>query len=352
MLIDRLRPRGPRSRPKRAKEIVLAALLAFMAATVSPTARAQTPGPVAAGRGEGAATRTTLDVLTYNVEGVPGRRGRGALLAEIGRRLHALNQSGRAPDVVLFQEVFSKGAKTAVRQSGYPALTRGPSRKARRDLPRWGDRTGRKWRKGEIGIRIVGSGLAIASAYPITVEQSQPFSRRACAGFDCLSNKGGLHVRIKVPGVPDQIDIVNTHMNAQGASGVRPSRHLPVHHAQALELSDFIAHARQPGNPLIVGGDFNMRGSERRFAFFETAQPLQLVHQFCLAPVNACDVRISLDGDAPWMDTQDLQMFTSGRRVTLRPLRVEAMFDGSDQSPKLSDHDGLRVLYELSWSAP
>ena len=32
-----------------------------------------------------------------------------------------------------------------------------------------------------------------------------------------------------------------------------------------------------------------------------------------------------------------------------RPVRVDTLFDGRDDSPKLSDHDGFRVVYELSW---
>jgi hypothetical protein len=51
------------------------------------------------------------------------------------------------------------------------------------------------------------------------------------------------------------------------------------------------------------------------------------------------------------MDTQDLQLFSSGEIVTVRPIRVEAVFDGSPGSPRLSDHDGFRVTYRLSWPA-
>jgi hypothetical protein len=50
------------------------------------------------------------------------------------------------------------------------------------------------------------------------------------------------------------------------------------------------------------------------------------------------------------MDTQDLQLFASGSGITLLPIRVEAMFDGGTDDPKLSDHDGLRVVYRLSWN--
>jgi len=66
-------------------------------------------------------------------------------------------------------------------------------------------------------------------------------------------------------------------------------------------------------------------------------------------------VHMSWDGDEPWVDTQDLQFFENGERVTVRPVRVDALFDGGPNGPVLSDHDGLLVEYELTWreaSAP
>ena len=54
-------------------------------------------------------------------------------------------------------------------------------------------------------------------------------------------------------------------------------------------------------------------------------------------------------GDAPWMDTQDLQFFADGERLAVRPVRAEALFDGGASGPQLSDHDGFLVTYELRW---
>lgn len=294
-----------------------------------------------------------LDVLTYNIEGLPwpARNGRAAKLRAIGDHLDRLRRAGDAPDVVLFQEAFSGAAANAVEAAAYPALAAGPTRTQRRTLDAAGKVPGsRKWRKGEIGIRLLSSGLVIASRYPIVTHMSEPFSRRSCAGFDCLSNKGVLHARVAIPGVPDTIDIFNTHMNAQRASGVSKERHTPAHNIQAEELAAFLDARRAPENPAIFGGDFNMRRSLPRFDTFEALQPLTLVHRYCTASSD-CEVRMSWDGDAPWMDTQDLQLFASGRRVEVRPVRVEAMFDGRPDSPMFSDHDGFRVRYTISWDA-
>ncbi len=47
---------------------------------------------------------------------------------------------------------------------------------------------------------------------------------RYCAGFDCLANKGVMMVHVDLPGLPEGLDIVNTHMNARKAAKVPKSR--------------------------------------------------------------------------------------------------------------------------------
>lgn len=300
---------------------------------------------------DGRTASTTVDVLTYNIEGLswPARTGRSDKLRQIGETLRQLREAGNAPDVVLFQEMFSTSAVKGVTGARYPALVAGPARTQRSLYTAEAELPGRaKPRKGELGLRLMHSGLAIASRYPIVSSTSDPFSRRVCAGFDCLANKGVLFARIQVPGVPVPVDVFNTHMNAQGASGVAAERHLASHNAQAMELTRFLNGIWDRRNPVIFGGDFNMRNAPQRYDVFRRLQPLALVHEHCL-PKGQCDVKMSWDGDAPWMDTQDLQLFASSSHVAVRPIRVEAMFDGSPESPQLSDHDGFRVVYEISW---
>jgi len=293
----------------------------------------------------------TLDVLTYNVEGLqwPARSGRAPDLARIGHILRSLRSQGRAPDVVLFQEVFSGAAVRAVKDSGYPYMIGGPLRtSSSADTAADARREGRpRPTKGEIGFRFTGSGLVIASRWPVTFAVRDAYSRKTCAGFDCLSNKGVVLVRIAVPGVPAPVEIADTHMNAQKASKVSLERHRAAHRYQSEELALFLERHHAPHAPLILGGDFNMRRSTERFAAFRSRIPFAQVHEYC-APPGRCDVRLSWDGDAPWMDTQDLQFFASGDEVRVTPQRVEAMFDGSPECPKLSDHDGLRVIYRFS----
>lgn len=337
--------------------LALGPLLQAAAPKTATLARAPCAEPQVERLDDGMA-RTTLDVMTYNIEGLgfPARLGRSRQLAEIGERLADLQRNARAPDIILFQEVFSDAARSAVAAAGYPHTVHGPGRSHKRELPAArAEREGagrRSFKRGEIGLKLTNGGLAIASRYPIVTHESEPFAGKSCAGFDCLANKGALFARITLPGVPDPIDIFDTHMNSRRASRAPLRRTLPIFHAQAGELANFIRVVTSGANPTLLGGDFNVRNSDARFDFLEPRLPMTLSWRYCLTTADAnCDIRLSFDGDAPWMKTQDQQFFRSGSRVQIRPLRIEALFDGSKDSPQLSDHDAYRVVYELTWPA-
>lgn len=302
---------------------------------------------------DGLTASTRLRVLTYNIEGLawPARStGRAAQLREIGARLSAMREAGTGPDVVLFQEMFSGPAKNAVEATGYPAIVTGPRRTDRPRDPVEDRLPGKPHIKhGELGIHLTGSGLAIVSRYPIINSDRAPYGRRSCAGLDCLANKGVAMARIVIPGVPTPIDLYDTHMNSRGASRAPARRNLEAHARQALEASRFIDATHDDAYPVVFGGDFNMRWSEERWENFSRYQSLLLVHRVCADPASGCDVRMSWDGDEPWIDTQDLQFYWSGDKVRLHPVRVEAVFDGGETGPELSDHDGFMVTYELRW---
>jgi endonuclease/exonuclease/phosphatase family metal-dependent hydrolase len=301
---------------------------------------------------DGTTQSARFSVLTYNLEGLPwpARSGRKPYLQEIGARLAAMNADGSAPDIVLFQEMFSPSAKKAVAASGYGAIAPGPRRvRSPEDGPERKLSGKSKPLKGEIGLRVLGSGLSIASRYPIVERDREAFGPKACAGFDCLANKGVMMARIYLPGVPLPVDIYNSHMNARGASKVPEKRNLEAHRRQVAMASAFIADSSDDDIALIFGGDFNMRHSEARWEGFSEYHPLNLVHKYCVDEPDRCDVAMSWDGDAPWMDTQDLQFFSDGQKMDIRPVKVESMFDGGPSGPRLSDHDGLKVTYEIQW---
>lgn len=297
-----------------------------------------------------------ISVLIYNVEGLPwpARKGRKPSLQMIGDSLLTMRAKGTGPDVVMLQEAFTPAARDVLARAGYANIVAGPARKARRDIdvadidPVF--RQARRRNKGERFGRLLNSGLYIASDLPLELISAQPFSRRACAGFDCLANKGGLAAELRLPGMPDGLVLFTTHLNSQRAARVSLERARKAHGYQLEENALMIDVARAVTAPLIMGGDFNMRGDPERFESFAKLKPYTIVHRFCIERPDICAAKLSFDGDAPWMDTQDLQAFDDGAEVRVTPVEIAAMFDGL-RGERLSDHDGLLVTYELRWKA-
>lgn len=313
---------------------------------------------------DGTTAFTEVDVLTYNIEGLPfpARTNRGPYLKEIARRLAEFRASGEGPDIVVFQEVFSKDAARAVTNTGYRSVVTGPRRRSEQAPNTEGALPGRRnIFKGEIRANLTSAGLAIATDYPIMGAGYMPYARRSCAGFDCLSNKGVLFAEIAIPGVPGVTDVFTTHMQSQRASRVAEDRHAEAHRRQMLELADFIRTSSPLTDPVLIGGDFNMRNSDVRHTTFERvapdraladpASPLGNVHRYCSEHRDTCDVRQDWEHDDQWFRVQNLHLFQSGSVVKVRPIRVEGMFDGGPSGPVLSDHDGFRTVYEFSWPA-
>ncbi len=296
-----------------------------------------------------------LSVLIYNVEGLPRpvRKKRGADLRAIADVLAQMRARDEAPDVVMLQEAFSDEAAAISVLSGYPYVVAGPAAGDQRTIrpaaiP--GEfRRAARWRKGERSPKVLSSGLFILSEFPIIWSAREPFSAAACAGYDCLANKGVLLARVWVPGLPTSVDLLTTHMNSQRAARVKLERTHEAHRYQVDESADFLARVRDERNPLIFAGDFNMRGEPGRFEYFKYRKPYRIVRHYCTVTVDDCDVRMPWGSDAPWLDSQDLQAFADGTTVRIRPVRVEALFDGPETGGKLSDHDGDKVTYRLSW---
>ena len=242
---------------------------------------------------------TTLSVLTYNVEGLPwpARRNRGPRLREIARQLAELRGRGAAPDIVLLQEAFSAEAARIGAGAGYPNLVPGPSARTRQPPTSQGaDRSltdRRKRRRGEGLGRMLSSGLYLLSDYPVVAAERRPFRRRECAGYDCLANKGLMHVRILIPGAPAAVDVFNTHLNSRGSAGVPGARSLKAHRLQVNEVNRFIETRWDRRNGLLFGGDFNMQNAPARFEHFAEKTAYRLVHQHCVRPEARCDVRVS-----------------------------------------------------------
>lgn len=300
-----------------------------------------------------AAKDAEFTVMIYNVEGLPwpARSGRSPRLRMIGERLARMNREGRAPDVLLIQEAFSPAAIRMIRDSGYLHAVPGPARDARRSLPGAASKDFKRDRrlvKGEGIAPMLHSGLYVLSNLPVVAVEAEPFSRRACAGYDCLANKSVMMARIAIPGFSVPVDVYTVHFNSNGASGVSRERSNAAHRYQLRESAAFIDATRNDQAAMIYAGDFNMRRSEERHQRFATKKPYPFARQYCAAKAGRCDIRMSFDGDEPWLDTQDLQAFDDGATQTIVPTRIEAMFDEPVGGRPLADHDAYLVTYRLS----
>lgn len=204
----------------------------------------------------------SLEVLTYNtwllnVPGIieiftggdsPCYKGRGRA---IGRTLLWNHDF----DLVLLQESFDDGARESMLyelDGKYPYVVQ-----KRPDGSFLGD---------------VNGGLTILSKYPFlslwplayglpgapsnysyAAEWKLPDGSDLCAGIDCYSNKGFLHVRIAVGGTT--FSVLNLHMDADSSAN-----DAWVRHQQMLQLREHLrtAQALFPNDVFIVGGDFNI----------------------------------------------------------------------------------------------
>lgn len=300
------------------------------------------------------ARSTEISILTYNVRGLPWplAQGRAKALKAIGAELAMMRRDGRQPDVVLIQEGFRGEVADLVKASGYRHWARGPSRAERPSGV--GPENGRRYAAvrypsfGEGWGKFTGAGLHVLSDAPITQIKNTPY--RYCAGLDCLANKGLMLVRLAIPGAPGEIDIVNTHLNSRRAAKVPIARSLRAHNLQTEELMAFVNTHRDAYRPLLLGGDFNVLNAPDRYNYRSAERPYQVVSEFCHRAANSCEGQTPDNHAAPWLRSQDLQAFASAGPVTVRPIRTETLFGASKSGPRLSDHDGYLVRYQLNWA--
>jgi len=303
-----------------------------------------------------------LSVMTYNVKGLPWpiAWGRGEALDSIGARLGALRAQGRQPHIVALQEAFTDEAKTIGHAAGYAYVANGPGTEARDDAPMNAtDRSfasAARWSKGETQGKLVDSGLQILSDYPIVHVRRQAFPAFACAGYDCLANKGVLLVSIAVPGTRIPVDILDTHLNSRTASGVPDARSLYAYRRQVAFVGRFIAAHHDPASPLIMAGDYNMgpRPSRRDVLFGQIRdwsrdhgqQRVRDGLSHCMADSSDAITRSS---DARWIlkRARDWQFMIDGAHVALDAVRATVTFGHDANGDMLSDHIGFAVDYRL-----
>lgn len=296
-----------------------------------------------------------FSVLTYNVEGLPWpiASGRADDLVAIADRLRDLRATGQAPNVVVLQEAFTTEARAVGRKAGYRYIVDGPS--ADHAVPAGTD-TGNpafnaaaRWWSGETEGKMLGSGLQLLSDYPIVEIRRMVFPAGDCAGYDCLANKGALLVRVAVPGLATPVDIVTTHLNSRTASGVAKSRADRAYARQVDLLTGFVEKARDPRNPLIVAGDFNLgKTPVRRAALFgQIERRWSAAGSVRNAFGQAVRDRLPMPQDAiaTARRAKDWQFFAPGHAAALELTGIAVPFGREPDGDMLSDHVGYIAYF-------
>ncbi|MDX2223635.1 MAG: endonuclease/exonuclease/phosphatase family protein [Rhodospirillaceae bacterium] len=300
-----------------------------------------------------------LSVMTYNVHGLPyplRRDGVQAMVA-IAHELRRQQAAGAAPDVVLIQEGFLDSVRAIADVAGYAHVAEGPGpddtaandtvSAAGRGVERGLAATARL-DKGETLGPLLGSGLHVFSRHPIVAVDRLAFGRHACAGYDCLANKGALLVRLRVPGVADDVQVLTTHLNSRGPSGVSDDRSNAAHGVQVARLAAFLSDKADPRLPLLFGADLNTKRSPpRRDTAARHLADFTPAHISCRAQPQDCALGEGIDAAAHWLDARDLQGYRDGWRVRVEPVAVTAAFDRPVDGKMLSDHVAITAVYRL-----
>lgn len=316
--------------------------------------------------GAGAAPKRTgparrIEILTYNVAGLPwpAASGRPAALARIGDELARMRARGDAPDVVLLQEAFTAEAREIGARAGYryrvdgPVSDDPPTHAGAMTLPGGG-----KLVLGETVGPMLSSGLVILSDFRITAARRAPFPTGACAGYDCLANKGMVAATLAVPGVARPVEIIATHLNSANPSG-RPERESRfAYAAQLAALDRFIGEKEGRLRTIrIIAGDFNVGHSPQRLSLLAgyikhwkmkpaTAMGRDKQAYLCVDDPQSCRGDLAIPANVPLIHANDWQ-FYPGEDAQLRPFGRAVRFGRDPKGRMLSDHIGFSVAYQF-----
>lgn len=218
-----------------------------------------------------------VTILSYNVEGLPWplTHGRIAAAEAIATELRALHDRGVGPQVVAVQEAFGDAQKAIGASAGYRYAAFGPAAALPAAPAASADETAflhaASFWHGETEGPREDSGLAIFSDYPIVWARRIAYPRFACAGYDCLANKGILAVALRIPGRAAPLIVMDTHLNARAASGVDDARSFYAYRHQVAALQQFIAAIVPTRSALVLAGDFNVGNDVARQDVLATA---------------------------------------------------------------------------------
>lgn len=307
----------------------------------------------------GPANQVSLSVMTYNVKGLPWpiARNRDAAFVKMETRLLALRKANTQPHVIVLQEAFTERAKQISSRSGYRYFANGPSESMintkRPDKKDLSFVEAASFFKGETIGKSLDSGLQIASDYPILSIKRAAFPAFACAGYDCLANKGILLITVSIPGSATPVTIATTHMNSKRGARVSYSRSLYAYRLQVAAIEAFLSSNSDPRLPIIFAGDFNASSNARLSHLLNkgtatwSAFPVRSALQNCIAAAIEQGKKVDNLATNVVARGRDWQFYASGTRSRLTATKFEIPFGRERDGTMLSDHVGYGIFYEL-----
>lgn len=268
----------------------------------------------------------TLTVMNYNIKGLDGLFGgnKKGKLKRIAAEIVAKVQNGTAPDVILFQEVFSDDSNKIVKSLNtpelYPYRMKGP------------DDSGHTYN----------SGLVALSRIPILSNDLVAFGDQ-CSSWDCHANKGAQLVTIKSPHWPEPIRILNTHLQATNEFD-------EIRNQQIGILKSFYAPFESVQLNTIFAGDFNTKPNRPSYEFFKSQfKSLQNVGEYCLKNAN-CQVHPNVASNLLLEATKDHQFYSCSSQSYMAPVNFVRNFSNEVDGLELSDHKAYQVTYKIDWN--
>jgi endonuclease/exonuclease/phosphatase family metal-dependent hydrolase len=290
-----------------------------------------------------------LSVLSYNVEGLPWplTHGRTQAAARIAQQLQALRRLGQEPHVIAVQEAFGTAQKAIGAAAGYRYAAFGPSAAFNSSpLTTATERTfiaQAEALHGETEGAFEDSGLAIFSDYPILGVERVAFPRYACAGYDCLANKGILAVALRVPGRTAPLIVLDTHLNSRTASGVGEARSLQAYQRQVDMVGDVVGRLGGTGSQVVLAGDFNVGDDPARLSYL--SQVLDGSKQMKVAASEmTCGAECRVVSRAPTVSRSKTIIFYRGPTpISKAGWEFGNLADGEH----LSDHVGVEQGFQV-----
>jgi exonuclease III len=277
------------------------------------------------------AATVQLKVLSYNIKALPYPLGlansKFELIGDVFAKRRALNNH---PDIVLFQEAFSKSSIEIInKKAKYPYMY----------LPH--TKTGKK---------VMNSGLAILSEFPLANPVFTRF-QKYCGGPDCGSDKGFFYSDLYIASLGKRIKLVNTHLNATNRKfGDVAEVMSKWARKKQIRMSGHIIRDLNEEDPaIIMMGDYNVETTvKEEFDFLILKMRTTHTATYCTAPLSGCALVNSTIFDEVLGDNVDHHFFRPSTELNIKPLNIQRNFRASLGGASLSDHDGYEVQYEIS----